>query len=170
MIKAIFLLLFLSACASAPTSTIPILNLAKVQDGIYRGAQPNTKGVQFLRQLGVRTILDLNNAPGELAQEMQDAMDNGIRVISIPLSGFVGPVPADEDKVQAALRDPSLRPIFVHCEHGADRTGLAIALFRVKHDNWIPQVAHDEWMRYGHSKLLFLMDSYFWAQTRQFME
>ena len=40
-------------------------------------------------------------------------------------------------------------PIFVHCRHGADRTGMMSALYRIKHDGWSKQEAIDEMVHGG---------------------
>jgi protein tyrosine/serine phosphatase len=51
----------------------------------------------------------------------------------------------DNDRdVIAFLRlavDPQRQPIFVHCLHGADRTGMVVAVYRVVVEGWSKEEA-----------------------------
>ena len=49
----------------------------------------------------------------------------------------------------ATLRDVS-PPVFVHCLHGADRTGTMCAAYRVVVDGWTKQQAIDEMTKGGY--------------------
>jgi protein tyrosine phosphatase len=46
--------------------------------------------------------------------------------------------PEDEDVVKflRIVTKPSLQPVLVHCQHGSDRTGTMIAVYRVIIDGW----------------------------------
>jgi protein tyrosine/serine phosphatase len=58
----------------------------------------------------------------------------------------------DDDKVERFLRivtDPSRTPVFVHCQHGADRTGMMVAMYRVVVQGWSKADAIDEMRRGG---------------------
>lgn len=127
---------------------------------------PNdANGMKYLKSIGIKTIIDLNNDDTALKQEMSEANELGIHVDSIPESGILAPNDKDIAVIEDELVNGS-HPIYVHCQHGKDRSGLVIALYRVKHDKWTPKQAHDEWMSYGHSPMLFLMDKYFWDHVR----
>ncbi len=39
------------------------------------------------------------------------------------------------------LQANSRQKIFIHCHHGADRTGVMVAAFRIAMQNWTPQQA-----------------------------
>jgi len=41
-------------------------------------------------------------------------------------------------------------PVFVHCEHGADRTGIACAAYRIVVQGWSKQQAIDEMVNGGY--------------------
>lgn len=156
-------LLFLTSCAAVKTD---LPNLAQVNANIYRGGQPTLKGLKLLQSKGIRTIIDLNDNEPELKQEILDTTNLGLSLISIPESGLLAPHASDISRIEADLNDSSLYPIYIHCEHGKDRTGLAVALYRVQTEGWAPKKAHDEMMALGHSKLLFLMDDYFWDHVK----
>jgi protein tyrosine/serine phosphatase len=49
--------------------------------------------------------------------------------------------------MQAAM---TLGPVLVHCHHGADRTGLICALWRILYEGWSRQSAIDEMIEGGY--------------------
>ena len=57
----------------------------------------------------------------------------------------------DEDEVESVLSllEKLPGPVFVHCQHGCDRTGTIIACYRVKHDKWTNEAALQEAEKYG---------------------
>jgi protein tyrosine/serine phosphatase len=44
--------------------------------------------------------------------------------------------------------------VLVHCEHGEDRTGLAIAAWRVRACKWTKEAAMAEALKYGYRRWL----------------
>ena len=59
-----------------------------------------------------------------------------------------------------ALIESSPQPVFLHCEHGADRTGTIVACYRMQHDGWTTDRAVAEARQYGMSVLQFGMKHY----------
>jgi protein tyrosine/serine phosphatase len=59
--------------------------------------------------------------------------------------------PKDEQVVRflKTVTDKNRRPVFVHCQHGADRTGTMCAIYRVAVDGWTKQQAIDEMTKGG---------------------
>ena len=58
----------------------------------------------------------------------------------------------DEHEVQAilsAVEEPQNQPIFVHCQHGENRTGLIMGLYRVQYEHWTPEAAYQEMIADG---------------------
>ena len=56
-----------------------------------------------------------------------------------------------QEQVEAFLKivtNPGNQPVFVHCQHGADRTGTMVAIYRVVIEDWETEKAIDE-MRNG---------------------
>jgi protein tyrosine/serine phosphatase len=133
-------------------------NFHEVTTGLYRGAQPSVSDLDALKKLGVRTIIKLNS---ENPEEIEEAERMGITIYYVPLSGFWAPSDSDMNKIEALLSDQALRPIFLHCEHGEDRTGLAFGLYRWRH-GWSKDRAHDEMMSLGFHPLLVGLEYYFW--------
>ncbi|HUL32181.1 MAG TPA: tyrosine-protein phosphatase, partial [Thermodesulfobacteriota bacterium] len=60
---------------------------------------------------------------------------------------------AEREDVVRFLRiatDPSRLPILVHCEHGSDRTGLVVAIYRVTATGWTKEQAIREMVEGGY--------------------
>jgi uncharacterized protein (TIGR01244 family) len=123
------------ASALAGSQNIP--NFQKVNDRLYRGAQPTDQGFQDLAQLGIKTVIDLRDI-GEHSQadEQKIVTSLGMRYVSIPMHGLSTPESDKVAAVQALFNDANGGPVFVHCKRGADRTGMVIAVYRISHDGW----------------------------------
>jgi protein tyrosine/serine phosphatase len=129
-----------------------ILNFGKIDDRIYRGARPDATSLETLKRLGVKTIIDLR-MPGEVwKQEDAEALARGISYTNVPLPGFSRPADAQIQKLLGML-DTLPGPIFVHCQHGCDRTGTLIACYRIRHAQWTSPKALKEARYYGISIL-----------------
>jgi len=118
---------------------------------LYRGGQPTAAHLLALRALGVHTIINLRDTPGAVATERADAERLGLRFLNFPFSGLSNPDPKQLREINAALIDPTNGSVYVHCREGRDRTSLVVALYRVWHDGWPPEMAwHHEADDYGH--------------------
>jgi uncharacterized protein (TIGR01244 family) len=142
--------------AGAVTGT-HVPNLYRVEPDLLRSAQPDAAGFQELATLGVKTVLDLR-AGHEDASEAGKA---ALRFLHVPMRAWS----AQDDLVIQALRilaDPSNRPILVHCQKGADRTGMILALYRVVVQGWTKEDAIREMDDggYHHSSLFRNLDRY----------
>jgi protein tyrosine/serine phosphatase len=133
-----------------------ILNYGKISDRLYRGAQPDAEGIQSLKRLGVKLIVNLR-MPGEAwKEEATLAQAAGIQYTNFPMSGFSRPR-EDQMRQMLALFESASGPAFVHCLHGCDRTGTVVACYRIQHDGWSPSLALREARKYGIAWVEFRM-------------
>jgi tyrosine-protein phosphatase SIW14 len=146
------LLLVLSAAlfaAAGPTpsaSTVELPRFAEVDKGVYRGGQPTEEGFKRLQQMGVRTIVNLrvDNAEKEIVESL------GMKYVHIPIPNpFFGRLwkrirESDLDAALGALTDAANHPVFIHCQRGADRTGVMIAFYRIAVQKWSADRAYKE--------------------------
>ena len=51
-------------------------------------------------------------------------------------------------------------PVFVHCQRGADRTGVVIAAYRISHEKWTDEQAITEAKRFGLAVVQFRKKDY----------
>ncbi|HVV71291.1 MAG TPA: dual specificity protein phosphatase family protein [Verrucomicrobiae bacterium] len=129
-----------------------ILNFGRISEAVYRGAQPDANGIKSLQKLGVKLIINLRR-PGEAwSHEAEAARACGIQFTNVPMKGLGRPTTEQVKKI-LALIESAPGPVFVHCEHGCDRTGTIIACWRIQHDHWTSKDALVEAKRYGMSPM-----------------
>jgi protein tyrosine/serine phosphatase len=144
--------------AGAAAAEIP--RFAEVSPGLYRGGRPSEEDVVALREMGIKTILDLEGGLFEtetepVRRERHGAEAAGIDFVHVPLSPLRAPSPARVGEALAVIVDPARRPVFVHCRAGVDRTGFVVAAYRVTVEGWTPERAYDEMVRSGFHAYLF---------------
>lgn len=139
-----------------------IPNFHEVSPGIFRGGRPTRKSdLEWLRSNGVETIINLENNTRAVREERRWAEELGMQYISRPMSWSERP---DDDQVEDILRklqEGRDRPLFIHCKHGRDRTGMIIGLFRVLAQDWSPNAAYKEMLDLGFRTYLEALDRYF---------
>ena len=167
---ALAALLACAACAPPTAWTHGVPNLHEVQPGVYRGGQPTADGWAYLRGLGVRHVLKLNfDSEGD----DRGAVAFGLTVHQVAiypaafLSTFDGPTPMQVRQIVSVLLDQKLRPLYIHCTHGHDRTGLAVGLLRLE-TGWTKPTAYREMRMLGfHPELLGLVRAWEEYQPRR---
>jgi len=121
-------------------------NFHQVNEHVFRGAQPAGEGWNSLAKLGVKVVIDLrqDKEGGEhlISAEAKAVEAAGMRYVNVPLKGVVAP--SDDQIVRILTILYGSDPVFVHCRQGKDRTGVAIACYRIAHDGWDRQKALDE--------------------------
>lgn len=119
-------------------------NLAQVDAGLWRSAQPTAEGFVAARGLGIRTVLNLRTAH----EDGPRAAPAGLAVVDLPMHQWS----VDEADLVAALRivsDPARRPVLVHCAQGCDRTGAVVAAYRRVYQGWAAEDAVREMRSFG---------------------
>ena len=120
-------------------------NLYKVSDNLYRGAQPGKKGFEELKKLGIKTIVNFRNSE----KDWKHIKGMGFNYYHLPVNTLFPKREKFERFLEIAAK-PENWPVFVHCKRGADRTGTAAALYRVKIQNWDKEKAIDEMVNGGY--------------------
>lgn len=127
-----------------------IPNGGKINDTLYRGAQPRSEGLQQLKNLGVTTIIDLRSEnPEKVEAERKQAEALGMRFVSIPSSPWS---PPSNDQVAQFLKlfqGNTKDKFYVHCRFGEDRTGVFIATYRMAYEKWPAEQAIHEMYKFG---------------------
>ena len=108
-------------------------NFGMLDEGVWRGAQPGPQGFRRLRELGVDTVINLR---AESDDEAATVRALGMTYLYFPLDPLAPPTHAQILAFLRAAGDARLGRVFFHCYHGADRTGVAAACWRIARDGW----------------------------------
>jgi protein tyrosine/serine phosphatase len=124
-------------------------NFHRVSERLYRGAQPRKGGFSKLASLGVNTVINLRGDDERAVAEEREARGAGLRYYNVPFKRLGRPTDAQIGRVLSLIEAPENGVVFVHCERGADRTGIVAAVYRISHDGWTSREAKREAKRYG---------------------
>ena len=127
-----------------PIQLAGVPNLHKVSSDLYRSAQPTAQGMGRLKQLGILTIVNLRTFHSD-----RDAIgQTGLAYEHIYMKAWH---PEEEDVIRflQIVTNPKRTPVLVHCQHGADRTGSMVALYRIAVQGWTKEAAIREMTRGG---------------------
>ena len=146
VLSLLFLFPLIAAAArSAPTSdTGDIPRFSAIADGLYRGGQPDEKGFQFLKDKGIKTVINLrkeDNSEQGIVEKL------GMSYVHLPVDEARpwSKVPDGAiNKYFELLSNPDNYPIFFHCRRGADRTGALAAMYRIARQSWDAKKAYNE--------------------------
>ena len=133
-----------------PREGIP--NFGKINDNLFRGAQPDSAGITNLARLGIKSIINLRMGYEIWKWEAAEAQANGITYTNVPLKGLGRPTDTQVANL-LALIETLPAPVFVHCRYGCDRAGTIIACYRIRRDHWSNEAALEEARKYGLSIL-----------------
>jgi tyrosine-protein phosphatase SIW14 len=114
---------------------VPIRNFSRVSGTVFRGAEPGLAGVDFVRSLGVRTVIDLRKAGFGTETEQEWAQHRGLEYFNLDL-GYLSIPEHVTAAMLAILLHPSYQPVFLHCNDGLDRTGAMVAILRIAVEGW----------------------------------
>jgi len=108
---------------------------SEVSKNIYRGGKPSSEDLSILANVfGVNRIISLD---GYIGEEIAPYVKKyGMEHIVIPIGGLesIKALKFLRNNIVSLLTDN--QPVYIHCRHGSDRTGTAIALYRIFNDNW----------------------------------
>jgi protein-tyrosine phosphatase len=105
-------------------------NLHRVTPLLYRGAQPTRAGFFELGRMGVKSVVSLRTFHADSIP-----IDANLHYERIAFKAWH---PEDEDVVRflRLITDPARQPVYVHCQFGADRTGMMVAIERIALEGW----------------------------------
>lgn len=136
-------------------------NFYKVSEELYRGARPEVEGFKELEKMGIKTVINLEAYHSD-EDEMEEA-EVDINYYQIPMYAWY---PEDKELIEFLdiISNKENAPFFVHCKHGADRTGITVATYRIIVEGWSKEEAIDEMKNggYGFHKI--------WVNLIKYME
>ncbi len=141
---------------------------------LYRSAQPSAAQIEdYAQTYGIRTIVNLRGASKDAPwyiDETSTAQRLGIRHIDFRMVASRGLTAEQADQLVALLKDAP-KPILIHCQGGADRTGLASVIYSQQ----IAGIATEKAERqlslfFGHIGLPHISRAYAMDQTWEMLE
>jgi protein tyrosine/serine phosphatase len=128
-----------------PIKLTGVNNLYKIDEELYRSAQPTKDGMTNLERMGIKTVINLRAFHSD-SDEMK-----GTALLNDALSVKTWHI-EDEDviRVLRILRNKENGPFLIHCQHGADRTGVMSAMYRIVVQGWSKDEAIKEMVDGGY--------------------
>lgn len=121
-------------------------NLFRVTPNFYRSAQLKKENVPELESFGIKNVVSLRAFHSDKDLFKKTAIKtHRIKIYTWAIG---------DDEIVAALK--AIRaaekegPVLLHCQHGADRTGLVTAMYRVVYQGWDKEKALDELQNGGY--------------------
>ena len=159
LVFAVALIGLLTGCQSTTATQVMIplpesallinsyANLYQVDDSLFRSQQLNATDIALLKANHIDAILNLRYFDRDDDEELLDSIinDPSLALYNQPLKSWH--VTAKEI-AQALTTIKQLQAqnkrVLVHCYHGADRTGLIIAMYRIIEQDWTVEEAKQE--------------------------
>ncbi len=121
-----------------------VSNLYQIDSSVYRCAQTDSMGYAELAALGINEIVNLRSFNTDKKYTQAGIVFHHINM------------QAEHCKYKKIVRVLQLiknrnGAIAIHCKHGADRTGLIIAIYRIAFQNWTKEEAIDELKNGGYT-------------------
>ena len=141
---------------------------------IYRSAQPSTAQLTaYASRYGLRTVVNLRGAnPGRpwYDQEVAASAHLGVAHVDFRMSASRELTQAEAERLLAILNAAD-KPLLIHCQSGADRSGLAAALYLAAIARHGEAAAEDQLsIRYGHIGLPHVSSAYAMDRTWERLE
>ena len=141
---------------------------------LYRSAQPTAVQLRnYAKTYGIKTVLNLRGShpnSGWYDDEVAEARLLGITHVDFRMSARKELTQAEVDRLVAILRQ-SPKPILVHCQSGADRSGLVSAIFLREIDGVDVETAGAQIsLYYGHIGVPYFSSTYAMDRTWRKLE
>ncbi len=142
-----------------------ICNFHQVDADAYRGGRPRPGAYAKLAELGIRTIVSLEET--EHAEKERAILEDlnrtlppekRIDFIAFPINTSQITLTGLSDQQVRSLFDRlqnARKPVFIHCYLGKDRTGGIVALYRMLRQEESYRQAYDEALHYKFDRLDF---------------
>jgi len=130
------------------------LNNHTIAPGMERAAQPSPVHICAAARRGIKTIINLRGprACASYLLEKRACAEHGIRLVDFVITSRSVPT-ADQVLSLDRLFKEVEHPALLHCKSGADRAGLASALYMMLYlDKPVEEALKQLHLRYGHIK------------------
>lgn len=133
-------------------------NLHQVTPTLFRSAKLDTDDVRQLQELGIATVISLRS----FHSDTEVLKGSGIRTVRIPINTWAIRDKHVIETMRSIRSAEQAGPVLLHCLHGADRTGMMAAMYRMLYQGWPREKAIDELKNggYGYHAVWKNIESY----------
>ena len=124
---------FAKTHSDAKFSQVKISNFGQLDDRFYRGARPKEKDFAALKDLGIKTVIDLTD---NTEKERGYVEAQGMKYVNIAIPDKQDPTDAQIAEFLNVVNDPATGKFYVHCAGGRHRTGVMGAVYRFNNYHW----------------------------------
>lgn len=119
----------------------------QVNDWLYRGGDPTKSLIPQMKTANIKTVISLRHRESIQKAEREFLDPLGMDLIQVPMTYQT----LSEEEIHAAMEAIASgeKNIYVHCDHGKDRTGVVIAAHRVINEGWAWEDARREMIVMG---------------------
>jgi protein tyrosine/serine phosphatase len=153
-------LLCATVSAQEPADSSQLPRFHQVGERLFRGGQPREGGFAKLRDLGINTVINLRGASDRTRAEEKEVRALGLNYFNVPLPNWARPQHTRVARILELINAAESGRVFIHCKDGVDRTGMIVAIYRMKHDGWSADQALAEAERTGMRRTQFWMRDY----------
>lgn len=122
------------------------MNLYQIDELLYRSQQPTAENLAQIKALNIQTIINFRQYHSD------KTLLSGTQINEQRIPMYTANI--DDAEVIAALnammQARQQGPVLIHCQHGADRTGLMSAMYRIIYQGWSKEAAIEELMQGGY--------------------
>lgn len=134
--------------------------ISQVSNNLYRGSRPKSYLDLYSLKKNIGMIIDLESGVYEGLHEdlyeYQNSKDFGIVKHNLKCNDFLPPSKKRVIEFLHLLDAFKDVNIFVHCLHGADRTGYMIGMYRYIIDRWSIDKIFNEMNRFGFHNMPYI--------------
>lgn len=149
-----------TATAQDTTSYGELPRFQQVNEKLYRSAQPRKGGLSRIRELGINTIINLRGSSKRTRAQAAEARALGLNYFNLALPNWGRPDDARVARILEIISAPESGRVLIHCRSGVDRTGMIVAIYRMKNEGWSRDDALAEAERNGMRRIQFWMRDY----------
>ena len=129
-------------------------NMFRVNASLYRTAQPTKEGFALLEK---QTSLAHDDRPIKTVISLR-AFNDDVPLVAETSTLHLEQIrfktwhPENEDVIKflRIATTPAMQPVLVHCQHGSDRTGTMVAIYRIAYEGWTKAQATNEMINGGY--------------------
>lgn len=147
-------------------ATLPFYH--RLDDNYRRGGEPLHGGIETLKRLGVRALVDLRSDYDYRDELRVAAEHSGLSYYRAPMSVWDPPADKDAKAFVALVSDQSKGPFYVFCADGLNRVGEMSAIYRIAHSRWTVEQALKEIDDMGFSPYYWSLRTYVYTYARKF--